>query len=105
MPNSLNKPIPHNVEAALEDIARSLHKAAQGAEGLSKEASEALTKAAADVTHAAEALRKHAAAAAGNVMQKAAHEMREHPVATLAAAITAAAALVSAITAKRHEGI
>jgi hypothetical protein len=62
-----------------------------------------LSKAAADVTRAAESLRKHAAAAARNVVQKAVHEVQEHPIASLAAAITAAAALVGVIAKKRDK--
>lgn len=103
MPNSLKDQIPHNVEAALHDVAQALQKAAGDAEGLSKDAGEALSKAAADVTRAAESLRKHAAAATRNVVQKAAHEVQEHPIASLAAAITAAAALVGVIAARRHK--
>jgi len=98
MSNSLNNPIQH-LGPVLDDVARSLHKAAKEAEGLSKEASEALRKAAADVTQAAELLHKRTAATARNVVQKAAHEMQQHPIATLAAAITAAAALVRLIAA------
>ena len=105
MPNSLNNQIQHNIEVALDDVARSLQKAAKDAEGLSGDASEALSKAAADVTRAAESLRKHAAAAARNIAQKAAHEVQEHPIASLAAAITAAAALVGVIAAKRHKDV
>jgi hypothetical protein len=48
-------------------------------------------------------LRKHAAATARNVVQKAAREVQEHPIASLAAAITAAAALVRIIAAARHK--
>jgi hypothetical protein len=55
--------------------------------------------------HAAESLRKHAAAAAGNVVQRAVRELQEHPIASLAAAISAAAALVSIITAKKHKAV
>jgi ElaB/YqjD/DUF883 family membrane-anchored ribosome-binding protein len=105
MPSSLNNQVQHNVEAALDDVARSLLKAAKGAEGLSSDASEALSKAAADVARAAESLRKHAAATAKNAVQKAAHELQEHPIATLAAAITAAAALVGVIAAKRNKDV
>jgi ElaB/YqjD/DUF883 family membrane-anchored ribosome-binding protein len=105
MPSSLNTPIRHNVEAALDDVARSLQRIAKEAEGLSKDASEALSKAAAEVTCAADSLRKHAAATARTVVQKAAHEVKEHPIASLAAAITAAAALVSIITAKGHKDV
>jgi hypothetical protein len=46
--------------------------------------------------HAAESLRKHAAAV---------RELQEHPIASLAAAISAAAALVSIITAKKHKAV
>jgi ElaB/YqjD/DUF883 family membrane-anchored ribosome-binding protein len=103
MTNSLNHQIQHNVVAALDEVARSLEKAAKDAEGLSKDASEALSKAVADVTSAAESLRKHAAATARNVVQKAVQEVKEHPIASLAAAITAAAALVRIIAAARHK--
>ena len=90
------------MEVTADDVANSLHKIAKEAEGLSVEASDALSKAAVDVTRAAESLRKHAAAAARNVVQKAAHEAQEHPIASLAAAITAAAALLSFIAGKGH---
>jgi ElaB/YqjD/DUF883 family membrane-anchored ribosome-binding protein len=103
MPNSLSNQIQHTVEAALDDVARSLQKAAEDAENLSSDAVEALSKAAADVARAAEALRKHARTAANSLAQKAAHEVRDHPIATLAAAITAAAALVRVIAANRHQ--
>jgi len=103
MTNSLNQQIQHNVVAALDDVARSLQKAAKDADGLSKDASEALSKAVTEVTSAAESLRKHAAATARNVVQKAVHEVQEHPIASLAAAITAAAALVRIIAATRHK--
>lgn len=105
MPNSLAKEIQHNVEDALDDVARSLTNAAKSAEGLSGDANEALLKAAADVTRAAESLRKRAVATAKNVAQKAAHEVQEHPIASLAAAITAAAALVGLIVAARHKDV
>jgi ElaB/YqjD/DUF883 family membrane-anchored ribosome-binding protein len=103
MLSSLHNPLKHNVEAALEDVAKTLHAIAADAEGLSKEASEALAKAAVDVRHAAESLRQHAAATAKKAVGKAAHEVQEHPIASLAAAITAAAALVSVITSKRNK--
>lgn len=103
MPKPINNQVQHTVEAALDEVAQSLHRIAKDAEGLSTEASDALSKAAADVKRAAEALRTHAAAAARSVVQKAAHEVQEHPIASLAAAITAAAALVSVIVGKGHK--
>ncbi len=103
MPKPLNSQVQHTVEAALDEVAQSLHRIAKDAEGLSRDASDALSKAAADVTRAAEALRTHATAAARSLAQKAAHEVQEHPIASLAAAITAAAALVSVIAGKGHK--
>ena len=103
MPTSARDHLQHNVETALEDVARSLHQAAQDAEGLSHDASEALSKAASDVKRAADSLRQHSAATARSALQKAVHEIHEHPVASLAAAITAAAALVNMILAARDK--
>jgi ElaB/YqjD/DUF883 family membrane-anchored ribosome-binding protein len=94
MKSGTYKQIPHEVEAALEDVAHSLQAIAKDALGRSTEVSDSLSKAAEEVTRAAAVLRKHAATTAGNVVQKAAHEVQEHPIASLAAAITAAAALV-----------
>ena len=105
MPTSLNNQVQHNIETALHDVARLLQKAAKDAEGLSQDASESLSKAAADVMRAADSLRKHAATTARSTIQKAVHEVQEHPIASLAAAITAAAALVGVISAKRHKDV
>ena len=66
MIGSLSNPMEHDVEMALDDVARSLHTIAKGAAGLSKEPSEALATAAANVTRAAESVRRHAAATTRN---------------------------------------
>jgi ElaB/YqjD/DUF883 family membrane-anchored ribosome-binding protein len=105
MPTSPRNQVQHNIEIALDEVARSMQKAAKDAEGLSQDASEALSKAAAEVTRAADSLRKHAATTARSTIQKAVHEVQEHPIASLAAAITAAAALVSVITGRRHKDL
>lgn len=92
MPKSLTKEVRHDIEQALEDVARSLAKAA---EGYSEDASTVVAKAAKDVKRAAERMRSSpVAAAAKDVASKAISEAKEHPIASLAAAITAAAALV-----------
>jgi ElaB/YqjD/DUF883 family membrane-anchored ribosome-binding protein len=105
MSDSLASKIQHNVEDTLDHVASSLRKAAEGAEELSGGSREVLSKAAADLTHAAESLRKHAVTAAKNVARKAADGVQEHPIASLAAAIAAAAALVGIIVATRHKDV
>jgi ElaB/YqjD/DUF883 family membrane-anchored ribosome-binding protein len=95
MPKSF-RDVRYNLEDSLEDIAKSLRTAA---EGLSGDASEAVSKAAEEATRAAKSVREYAA----GVSRKAAHRVQEHPIVSLAAAITAAAALVALIiVATRH---
>ena len=94
MPNSF-KDIADTLEDALDNVARSLRKAA---ESLSGEASDAVSRAAADVTRASESLRTYASATS----KRAAHEVREHPIAVVAI-IAGAAALVALILAATSE--
>ena len=89
-----------DVEIALEEVARLLR---QAAERVSDESEAAVQNAAKDVTRAAETVRQHAASMAKDVAARAAREAKEHPIAVLTAAITAAAALVGAIAATRHK--
>ena len=96
MSQPLAETVRHNSEAALADVIKALSKAA---EGLSADARDAVTKAARDVKAAAEALRGERAPTLKDVAQKAALEIKEHPVVALAAAISAAAALVGVIAA------
>ena len=97
-----NTPLRPEIEAALHEVAQTLKDIAKRAAGSSQEASESLVRAAADVTHAAEALRKMAAVTTKNVLHKAAQEVQEHPIASLAAAITAAAALVRVLSSEHQ---
>jgi|SRR5580765_5965592 ElaB/YqjD/DUF883 family membrane-anchored ribosome-binding protein len=105
MSNSLANKVQHNVEDALDDVARSLRNAAEGAHEVSGGASEVLSKAAADLTRAAESLRKNTVTTARNVARKATEGVQEHPIVSLAAAIAAAAALVGVIVATRHKDV
>ena len=102
MSKSPNNEIQKSVEDALEDVAHSLRKGAQGALELTDDTKALLSKAAADVTRAADSLRQQTTEATKKLAQKAAHEVQEHPIAALAAAITAAAALVGVIAATRR---
>lgn len=88
-----------DLEAALEDVARLLRKAAESVSG---DTEVAVSKAAKDVTKAAHSVRQQAIAAAKDVAGRAVAEVKEHPIASLAAAITAAAALVGVIASTRH---
>lgn len=89
----------HDVEHTLEDVARLLRAAAESVSG---DAETAVSKAAAEVTRAAQSVRAHGAARAKNVAERAAHELKEHPIASLAAAISAAAALLGIIASTRR---
>lgn len=89
-----------DVEAALEDVARLLR---QAAERVSDESEAAVSSAAKDVTRAAQTVRQHAAAMAKDVAGRAVQEVKEHPIAALTAAITAAAALVGVIASTRQK--
>ena len=94
--------IAQNVEDTLDAVARSLREASDRTHDLSEEASEALSNAAEDVVRVAEKLRKQAVDATRDVARQATHEIKEHPIASLAAALTAVAALVGMIAASRN---
>ena len=103
MPDLSNASLQHDVEAALAEVVRSLQRIADEADGLSKEARESLTKAAEEVSRAGESLRRHARATARDMVQKAAREVQEHPIASLAAAVTAVAALAGILARRSHK--
>jgi ElaB/YqjD/DUF883 family membrane-anchored ribosome-binding protein len=98
MPKSF-RDVRHNLEDTLDDIAKSLRTAA---EALSGDAGEAVSKAAEEATRAAESVRKYAADMARDVRRKAAHQIEEHPIASLAAVIATAATLAVILIAATH---
>ena len=93
-----------NVEDSLSVVAKSLREASANALELSEEASIALSNAATEVMRVAETLRKNAAETARDLARQAAHEVQEHPLASIAAALTAVGALVGVIVAARGIG-
>lgn len=101
MSNFTTNVIAENVEDALDAVARSLREASDRTHDLSDDASEVLSNAAADVVRVAEKLRKHAVDVTKDVARQATHEVQQHPIASLAAALTAVAALVGVIAAAR----
>ena len=100
MPNPPVADVRKDVETSLENVARLLRQAAETVTG---DAEEAIGKAATEVAHAAERLRKSALATAKDVAGSASQGVKEHPIATLTAAIAAAAALVGIIAATHRK--
>ena len=101
MSNSIPNDIAENVEDTLDVVARSLREASERTQHLSEEASEVLSNAAADVVRVAEKLSKQAVEAAKDVARQATHEVEQHPIVSLAAALTAVAALIGLIVTTR----
>jgi len=99
--NSAANEITENVEDTLDVVARSLREVSVRTQDLSEDAREALSNAAADVVRVAEKLRRQALGAAKDIARQATHEVRQHPIASLAAALTAVAALAGVIAATR----
>lgn len=101
MSNSTSNEIAKNVEDTLDVVTRSLRDASERTQDLSEEASEVLSNASADVVRAAEKISKHALDAAKDLARQATHEVQQHPIVSLAAALTAVAALVGLIAITR----
>ena len=101
MSNSTSNEIAKNVEDTLDVVARSLREASERTQDLSEEASEVLSNAAEDVVRVAEKLSKHALDATKDAARQVTHDVQQHPIVSLAAALTAVAALVGLIAATR----
>jgi ElaB/YqjD/DUF883 family membrane-anchored ribosome-binding protein len=86
---------------ALNAVAKSLREVSASALELSEDASVALSNASSEVVRIAETLRKSSVDAAKGAARQAAHEAQEHPIASVAAALTAIGALVGVIVAAR----
>lgn len=104
MSNSIAYGIMENLEDTLDIVARSLRDASERTHDLSEEASDVLSKAATDVIGVAERLRDHALEGGKDIASQASREVQDHPIASLAAALAAMAALVGVIAvARRHK--
>ncbi|MDP3748105.1 MAG: hypothetical protein Q8Q88_13765 [Phenylobacterium sp.] len=100
MSKSLTRKVKHELEDTLEDVAKTLR---QAADGLSDDAEKAVAQAAHALRLAAEALADKASPEVKYVAQKAMAEARAHPIATAAAALSAAAALISVLSVTRKK--
>jgi len=92
MSKSLTRKVKNDLEDIHEDVAKALRHAA---DSLSDDAEQAVAQAAQALRQAAEALAEKAPPEARYLAQKAADEVKAHPIATAAAALSAAAALIT----------
>lgn len=89
------------VEHSLDVVSKSLREASLSAMELSEDARTSLSNAANEVMRVAEMLRKNSVDTAKGMARQAVQEVQEHPLASIAAALTAVGALVSVIVATR----
>lgn len=101
MSNLANNEMSDLAQRSLDLVAEALRDAADSAHALSEEASQALSHAADDIGRVVEKLRSHGVDAARQAARQAANEVQKHPVAALAAALTAVVALMGVIRASR----
>lgn len=94
MSRSLTRKVKHELEDTLEDVAQTLR---QAADGLSDDAEKAVAQATQALRQAAEALADRTPPEAKHLAHKALEEAKAHPIATAAAALSAAAALVTVL--------
>jgi ElaB/YqjD/DUF883 family membrane-anchored ribosome-binding protein len=100
MSKSLTREIKHDVQGAAEGIAKTLRAAA---DNLSDDAESAVAQAAQVLRQAAHDLVERAPADAKRLAHQAANEAKTHPFATAAAALSAAAALITALGVARKK--
>ena len=100
MPNSLIHELREDAEDTLEDVAKALHKAA---DSLSDDAEHAVAKAAEALRHAASVIADKTPEPAKALARKAAAEVKAHPIASTAAVLGAAAALISLLATARKK--
>ena len=86
----------------VETAAEALKAAAVSSHEFSEEATAALASATTELAKLAESLRAHAAEAARDTARFAKHEIETHPMASLAAALTAVAAVMGVIAVNRR---
>ena len=98
---SMTTSVTEEVEHSLDAVSRSLREASLSAMELSEDACTALSNAASEVMRVAEMLRKNSLDTAKGMARQAAKEVHDHPLASIAAALTAVGALASVIVATR----
>lgn len=100
MTKSLTRKVKHELEDTLEDVAKTLR---QAADGLSDDAEKAIAQATHALRQAAQALADKTSPEVKYVAEKAVAEAKAHPIATAAAALSAAAALITIVSVTRRK--
>ena len=102
MSNSLTRDLKHDIEDTFEDVAKALHKAA---DGLADDAETAVAQAADALRRAAALLGEKTSPEVKDLARKAVAEVKQHPIAYAAAALTDAAALISLLASARKKTV
>lgn len=102
MSNSQSGSLPGQFQESVENASEALKAAASSSHELSEEASEALSAAASEMAKLAESLRVHAIEAAKDTARFAKLEVEAHPMASLAAALTAVVAVMGLVVVNRR---
>ena len=97
MPNSPAQGLSGQFQDSVDSAAEALKAAAASKHEISQEAGEALAAATTEIAKLAESLRAHAVDAAKDAARYAKHEVEAHPMASLAAALTAVVAVMGMV--------
>jgi ElaB/YqjD/DUF883 family membrane-anchored ribosome-binding protein len=100
MPKSLTGEIKHSIQDAVEEVAKTLRAAA---DNLSDDAEDAIAEAAQALRKAAHDLVESTPEDAERFARLAAEQVKAHPLATAAVALSAAAALITALGVARKK--
>lgn len=102
MAHTLAENLSGHFQDSVDNAADALKAAASGTHELSEEAGEALATATKEITALAESLRAQAVDAAKDAARYAKHEVEAHPLASLAAALTAVVAVMGLVAVNRR---
>ncbi|GAA0762749.1 ElaB/YqjD/DUF883 family membrane-anchored ribosome-binding protein [Erythromicrobium ramosum] len=101
MSNTLTDTMTGHFQDSVDTAADALKAAASGTHEFTEEASAVLATASTEITKLAESLRAHAVDAAKDAAHYAKHEVEAHPLASLAAALTAVVAVMGMMAVSR----
>lgn len=101
MSHSAADTLTDHLQDSVDTAAEALKAAASGTHEFTEEAGAVLAKASTDITKLAESLRTHAVSGAKDVARYAKHEVEVHPLASLAAALSAVVAVMGMMAVSR----
>lgn len=102
MSNSPSETLTGHFQDSVDTAADALKAAASGTHEFTEEAGAVLASATTEITKLAESLRAHATDAAKDTARYAKHEVEAHPLASLAAALTAVVAVMGVVAFNRN---